>query len=76
MLSCHSSILGFLVYGWTTEIYGNLPLNRRTIRDLGIEELRYYRGTSEDFVGLQQRWFTEYYEMALEERFLSASLAA
>ena len=68
MLSCHSSTLTFLVHDWTTEIFGNLHLNKRTIRDLDIMELGYYQGTSEDFVGLQQCFFPEYYETALEER--------
>lgn len=68
MLSCHSSTLTFLVYDWTAEIFGDLQLNRGTIHDLDIHELIYYQGTPEDFVGLQQCWFPEYYEMALEER--------
>ena len=68
MLSCHSSTLAYFVSDWTADHFGNLNLNRRTIRDLDIKEISHYQGTSEDFLGLQQCWFPEYYEMALEER--------
>ena len=52
---------------------GNLHLNGGTIHDLDIHKLVNYHGTSEDFVGLQQCWFPEYYDIALEERFQVAS---
>ena len=68
MLSCHSSTLAYFVSDWTTEDLSKLHLNRGTIHDLDIHELVHYHGTLEDFVGLQQCWFPEYYEMALEER--------
>ena len=68
MLSCHSSTLAYSVLQWTIEDFGNLHLNTRTIHDLDITDLSYYRGRPKDFIGLQQCWFPEYYEIALEDR--------
>lgn len=72
MLSCHSSALKYLIYGksWRTVGESNSSLlNSRKVRDTDISELREYGGTSENFVELQQCWFPEYYDTALEERF-------
>ena len=82
MLSCHSSSLASLVSlvhfsgGWTVGEYESLHLNRGKIHDGDISELGQYWGTPESFVGFQQFWYPEYYETALEERFIVAAALA
>lgn len=48
-------------------------LNRGKVPDTDISELSHYCGSEEDFVALQQYWFPEYYQTALEERFQVAA---
>ena len=72
MLSCHSSTFTSIISisDWlAVGEFGISLSNRRKFRDTDISQLKDFNGTSERFVRLQQGWFPEYYETALEERF-------